>query len=139
MDMRREMVATHLREAVWADEETQQRLMQELARYPEETLGALIASIEHDDKPFLSLAAQAIRAIGYPKNAIALPCLVDLVSDQNVPERLDAILALQEMEVDAVVPYFLKYVLKRDDDNAGWSYGVDVWPGCILPLSSTRL
>lgn len=38
-----------------ADEETQQRLIQDLASKPEETLDALIASIERHDKPLLGL------------------------------------------------------------------------------------
>lgn len=125
MDTNLERVKSQLRKAVRADEKTQQQLIATLASNPEETLEALIALLKSYEKPLLSPAVKAIHKIGFPRNAAAISALIEVASDQNVPGRWEAISALKDMDVDAVVPYFLEILLKRDDKNKGWSYAVD--------------
>jgi len=135
MDIHKETVERRLREAVWASEEAQQQLIQELANHPEENLEAVIAIVRKYEKPLLPFAAEIIQNIGYPRNAVAIPYLVNLVADQNVPGRLKAIYALADMDVDAVIPFFLDILLKRNDENSSWSYDVD---GIVSVLATKK-
>ena len=125
MDTHQERVRSQLRAVVQADEKTQQQLLETLASDPKGTLEALIAVLKDDEKPLLPLAVKAISKIGFPSNAAAIPALVEVASDQNVPGRWEAIATLKAMDVDVVVPFFLEVFLKRDDQVKGWSYAVD--------------
>jgi len=135
MDIHKETVERRLREAVWASKEVQQQLIQELASRPEENLGAVLAIVSNYDKPLLPMAVEIIHNIGYPRNAVAISYLVNLVADQNVPGRLKAIYALEDMDVDAVIPFFLDVLLKRNDENSSWSYDVD---GIVSVLAAKK-
>ncbi len=125
MDTHQERVRSQLRAAVRADEKTQQQLIETLASDPKGTLEALIAVLKDYEKPLLPLAIKAIYKIGFPRNAAAIPALVEMASDQNIPGRWEAISALKDIDVDVVVPFFLEVLLKRDDQDKGWSYAVD--------------
>ena len=134
MDTHQERVRSQLRAAVRADEKTQQQLLETLANDPKGTLEALIAVLKDyfTEKPLLPLAVKAISKMGFPSNAAAIPALVELVSDQNVPGRREAIATLKAMDVAAVVPFFLEVLLKRDDHDTGWSYAVDSIVGGLV-------
>src|SRR5260370_2395820 len=134
MDTHQERVRSQLRAAVRADEKTQQQLLETLANDSKGTLEALIAVLKDyfTEKPLLPLAVKAISKMGFPSNAAAIPALVELVSDQNVPGRREAIATLKAMDVAVVVPFFLEVLLKRDDQDTGWSYAVDSIVGGLV-------
>jgi HEAT repeat protein len=123
MDAYQERLRSQLRAAVQADEKTQQQLIETLANDPKGTLEALIVVLKDYEKPLLPLAVKAISKIGFPRNAAAIPALVEVASDQNVPGRWEAISTLKAMDVAVVVPFFLEVFLKRD---VYWLLGTSV-------------
>ena len=132
MDTHQERERSQLRAAVRADEKTQQQLIETLASDPKGMLEALIAVLKDYEKPLLPLAVKAISKIGFPSNAAAIPALVEVASDQNIPGRWEAIATLKAMDVAVVVPFFLEVLLKRDDQDTGWSYAVDSIVGGLV-------
>lgn len=71
----------------------------------------------------LGSAAQALQEIGYPQNASAIPWLVNVCTDRNAPGLSGVIAALKSISVDAVVPFFIEILLKKESPY--WSYDVD--------------
>jgi len=123
------MIVFKLEEARFADSQTKERIIQELADNPEETLIETIAVLGMAAKPLWKLAIQVIRLIGYPRNAIAIPALIDQVADGNSPARNEAMQTLIEMGVEAVSPYFIQTMLERKSQK----YWIDAIHGiCTL-------
>lgn len=114
------MIIPKLNEATFSDEQTRERIIGELASQPEETLDALLEVLKFPPKGRWPVAFQVIRAIGYPRNAVAIPALIDQISDLNSPARDEAIQALAEMGTQVVVPHLIKAILDRSQKREYW-------------------
>lgn len=91
-----------------------ERLIHELAQHPQETLGEAMRALGSLPKSRWKVAAQVIRAIGYPHNAAALPLLMGHISDPNWPGWGEVVKTLEEMGPEVVVPYILLDFWQRD-------------------------
>jgi|SRR5579884_201093 hypothetical protein len=129
------MVLNRLDEAVFADETTKGRIVQELASHPEEALGIMIDILGRAPKSRWRLATRVIRAIGSPKNISAIPRLIEQVADSNSPARDEAARTLAEMDPGVVVPYFILFLL---DSTRHYSWESDIEGFCSM-LSSMEL
>lgn len=121
-------IEVRLREVVEASEEMQQHLANELACQPDETLDAflgIVGEYSRYEKAVVELAMRTIRSIGFPANAAAIRWLIFLAVDVDAPGRDEAINALWEMDVNAVVPYLLAAFMKDGDQRQGWSRTVN--------------
>jgi hypothetical protein len=76
------MFETQLEKAAFSHKEERARMIQGLANHPDETLDAAIQILHHPKKVSWEVATQVIRAIGYPRNAEAIPTLIAHVGDQ---------------------------------------------------------
>jgi HEAT repeat protein len=105
------LIGNALDEAAFSDEETKQRIIRDLATHPDETLESIRTVLTTPQKGLWREVVQVIRAIGYPRNVLAIPELVDQVSDLISPVRTESIQALTEMARSVVVPHLLKALL----------------------------
>src|SRR6266581_1740596 len=105
------MIISKFEEARLADEQTRKRLLFELASRPDETLMDIVAVLGMAAKPLWKLAIQVIRLIGYPRNAVAIPALIDQIADSNSPAWGEAMQALLDMGPAGVIPHFLQTML----------------------------
>ncbi len=100
-------------EALFADEATKERIIQELVSEPDRTLKAMISILETGPKMRWKLAVQIIRAIGYPHNVAAIPRLIEHVGNINSPYWDEIVQALAEMDSHVVIPYLLLFLLDK--------------------------
>jgi hypothetical protein len=96
------------------DAQEKERLIRELAQHPQETLGEAMRILGSLPKSRWKVAAQVIRAIGYPDNAAALPLLIGHLSDPNWPGWDEVVKTLEEMGPQVVVPHLLLDFWQRD-------------------------
>ncbi len=109
-----------LSNAINADEETKNHLIDDLARHAKETLDILIAILSKYDRPLLLLTVQVIGAIGFPDNTAALPWLMSIAAGRDTDVHQAAIHVLQGMEVNAITPFFLACFLNVEEQDKGW-------------------
>src|SRR5258706_8290593 len=114
------MIGNALDEAAFSDKETKQRIIRDLAARPDEALESIRTVLTTPQKRRWGVAVQVIRAIGYPRNVLAIPELVDQVSDLNSPARNESIQALTEMERSVVVPHLMKALLDSHQTREYW-------------------
>src|SRR5260221_4506941 len=108
------MIGDLFEEAVRSDERSRERLIRELASYPDEALGPILKALQGRNRQRWHTAAQVIRAIGHPRNTMAIPILIYHVGYLNSARSSDAIGLLTEMDVQVVVPYLIQKLLARD-------------------------
>ncbi len=113
-------IEVRLRNAINADEEAKDHIIDDLARHSKETLDILIAILSKYNQPLLLLAVQVIGAIGFPDNIAALPWLISIAAGGDTDVRQVAIHVLKDIEVDAVTPFFLACFLNMDEQDKGW-------------------
>lgn len=90
-----------------SDNQIRDRLIQELANHPDESLDAALYILQNPLKEWWEVALQVIHAIGYPNNAPAIPLLIAHASMGNDPAESDAIQALLALGPDIVIPYLI--------------------------------
>ena len=136
-DQRKElsMLEAQLDEATFSNESVRTRIIAKLAAHPEETLGSVLQALQQPIKSRWEVAIQVIRAIGYPRNASALPTLIAHVGDKNSPARQEAIDTLVGMEPQVVVPHLVRYLWQRDQDQY---WGEDVEGICAMLFEVDR-
>jgi hypothetical protein len=79
------MLEAKLDEATFSDAEKRQRLIQELASEPDETIDEVRKILRTNAKRWWKVAVQVIRVIGYPCNVVAMSELIEQISDKNSP------------------------------------------------------
>lgn len=114
------MLLAKLDEARLADEQTREWIIRELASSPDETLEGVVGVLKTAQKHRWKIAVQVIRAIGYPRNASAIPQLIDQVSDLNSPAGKEAGETLADMGPHVVVPHLIKTMLERSQRREYW-------------------
>src|SRR6266852_4651901 len=102
------MFEDQLHQATSSDEPVRERIVHELASHPDETLEAMIHVLNRPMKPYWEIATHVIRAIGYPRNAAAIPTLLAHIGDQNSLARQEAIHTLTDMGPQVVVPHLIQ-------------------------------
>jgi hypothetical protein len=129
------MIEEQLDKATFADEPVKERIIQELAGRPDETLDEAIDILAIAAKSRWSMAARLIRTIGYPRNAKAIPQLVAHVGDLNSPAFQESVQALREMGANIVVPHLINVLLENNPQNEYW---LDAVAGICSMLRSTE-
>jgi hypothetical protein len=114
------MIETKLDEATFSDEKTRQRIIQELVSKPNETIDEVRKILQTNAKRWWRVAVQVIRAIGYPRNAVAIPELIEQISDKNSPAWEEAVQTLVEMGAEAVVPSLIQAMVDEGQTNKHW-------------------
>jgi len=123
------MLETLLDEAMRSDETGRKRIIDELASQPDDVLDDLIHVLKHAKKSLWKVATQVICAIGYPKNARAIPTLIEHVEDKNSTARKEAVQTLTDMGPNVVVPYLIRSMWDR---NSHQYWGDDVEGICSM-------
>ena len=90
------MFETELEKAAFSQKDERERMIQHLAHYPDALQNA-IHVLNHPKKVYWEVATQVIRAIGYPRNAEAIPTLIAHVGDQNSFAWKEPVQALVDM------------------------------------------
>jgi len=90
----------------------EQRIRQ-LAAVPEEAMPVLLHAIENADKAHITTAFEVVHAIGYPKNAAAIPYLLYFLADPNFPGGMDVVGALREMDPKVLLPSIIRVFLRQ--------------------------
>lgn len=115
------MIEARLDQATFSDAEERQRIVQALASKPNETIDEIRKALQTNAKRRWKVAVQVIRIIGYPRNAVAIPELVEQVSDKNSPAWEEAIQTLVEMGTEAVVPFLIQAMWDKGQTNKYWA------------------
>lgn len=110
----REQFEAYLGEIKIAKTERKQDILRELARSPEKTRDFAIDILKSYKKMLLGSAALVLQELGYPQNASAIPWLVNVCTDQNAPGLSRVIDTLKAIPVDAVAPFFIEILLKKE-------------------------
>jgi len=115
------MIEAKLDEATFSDAEKRRRIIQELASEPNETIDEVRKILQTNAKRWWKVAVEVIRAIGYPRNAVAIPELIEQISDKNSPAWEEAVQALVEMGAEAVAPFLIQAMLDEGQTNKYWA------------------
>ncbi len=107
------MIEELMEQATYARGEQRKDLIRQIISHPEEALTVAMRVRRSDRKIGVGLATEVIHAIGYPRNAPAIPLLVYRVADRNFVAWQEAVDALVEMGPDVVVPYLIQHMLVR--------------------------
>ncbi len=126
------MLEPLLDEAMRSDESGRKRIIGELASRPDDVLDDVIRIFGHAKKSLWKAAAQVIRAIGYPRNAKAIPTLVGEVGDGNSPAWEEAVQTLTDIGPYVVVPYLIHFIWDR---TSHFYWGDDVEGICSMLLT----
>ncbi len=113
-----------LENARMAAKEAQRNLIQQLAQYPDEVIDVLIVLLSEHDMSLWELIISTLHEIGFPRNARAIPWLIDIAIDPHPVALNAAIATLHDMNSDEVAPYLTAILLNRDDENNEWRDGV---------------
>ena len=86
----------------------------QLAAMPDEAMPVLLHAFEEGEKFRVTVVCTVIRAIGYPKNAAAIPYLLYYLGDANFPGGIDVLGSLNEIEPMALLPSLIRVLLKQE-------------------------
>jgi hypothetical protein len=118
------------------DQKEQNELIKDLEAQPDRKLDAMRAVLKSAWKSRWRSAVQAIRAIGYPDNAAALPELViDQIGDRNSAGWAEAVQTLLEMPLNFVSEYIIWVLWDRGKTIPYWS---SVAEGVCMMLSQIK-
>ena len=129
------MIETLLDEAMRSDEIGRKQIIDELASRPNDVLDGVIHVLGHAKKSLWKVATQVICAIGYPKNARAIPTLIEHVEDKNSTARKEAVQTLTDMGPNVVAPYLVRSMWNR---NSHQYWGDDVEAMCLMLTTIER-
>ncbi len=124
-----DMLEAQLEQAASSSKQVKERIIHELASQPNDGLEVALQVLNYPKKPLWEVAVQLIRAIGYPKNARAIPTLIAHVGDLNSLAWQEAVEALVEMGSQVVVPYLIQDLWER---NRHQYWGADVEGICTM-------
>lgn len=103
-----------LEKAAFSHKDERERIIQDLASHPDDTLYAAIHVLNRPMKVYWEVATQVIRAIGYSRNAEAIPTLIAHVGNHNSLAWQEAVQTLLEMGPYVVVPHLIQSLWDRD-------------------------
>lgn len=118
-----------LEAAAYAEADQQNRLLNEIARFPEEALSIAFKILRSMNQRLWRVAVQLIRTVGYPQNAEAILWMIASVEDRNFLAREEAMQTLLDMGPDVVVPYL---ILEMWDAKRHQYWGADVEGICSM-------
>jgi hypothetical protein len=114
------------------DVQKAERLIHQLAEFPEEALHLAVDALRQPGKSRQALAIRVIHLIGYPKNEPAIAELLYHIGDPNLPGWNEAVETLVDMGPDVVVPHLVQALLEKGPpyhvdvgENQTWAYDVD--------------
>lgn len=125
------MIQGQLGKAAHSSENERVEIIQELANHPDEALHAALEALALPQKNLWEVAVEVIRAIGYPKNALAIPSLVALAGNSNAPGWEMVVKTLGDLSASITVPHIIAYLLTKDQHQF-WEDDVE---GICLMLS----
>lgn len=132
------MIQDQLEKAADSNVSERMEIIRDLVNQPDIALqGALDVFTRPHKRPqkhLWEVAVQVIRAVGYPRNASAIPLLVDLVGNMNAPGWEMAVETLDELGATLVVPYLIVYLW----DKGRHQYWGDDVEGICLMLSNVN-
>lgn len=120
-----------LEKAARSGENERAEIIRALANTPDEALQGALDALAHSQKLVWEVAIELIRAIGYPKNALAISSLVAYVGNSNAPGWEMAVKTLDDLNASITVPYIIAYLLEKDQHQF-WEDDVE---GICLMLS----
>ena len=123
------MFETQLKKAAFSHKDESDRIIQDLANHPDDTLSEAIHVLNRPMKVYWEVATQVIRAIGFPRNAEAIPTLIAHIGDQNSLAWKEAIQTLVDMGPQVVVPHLTLSLWDRDQHQY---WGSDVEGICSM-------
>lgn len=88
--------------------------IRQLAAMPDEAMPVLLHAFEEGEKFRVTVVCTVIRAIGYPKNAAAIPYLLYYLGDANFPGGTDVLGSLNEIEPMVLLPSLIRVLLKQE-------------------------
>lgn len=91
------MIREQLEKAAQSGENERIAIVREIAKNSDEALQGALDALAHSQKLVWEVAIELIRAIGYPKNALALPSLVAYVGNSNAPGWEMAVKTLDDL------------------------------------------
>ena len=91
-------VETLLESAKSAEKEIQRDLIQQLVHYSDEIVKILIVLLYEHDVSLWILIISTLHEIGFPRNALAIPWLVDIAIDPH-PVALNEVMIIYELRV----------------------------------------
>lgn len=112
----------------WQDlsQEEQINTIKVLELQPERRLDALRATLKSSWKSRWLSAVQAIRAMGSPQNAAALPELLrDQIGERNAAGWEEAVQTVLEMPIEAVCEQIIWILWEREKTISSWSSVVE--------------
>lgn len=121
------MFEAKLDAASFADNGTKQSLIQALADNPDETLNEITKGYHRKSR--WAIMIEVIRAIGYPRNAQALPWLVDHI-DRNSPAWRETVEVVTTLDPKVIAPHLVHVLWDKGEHRQGWGY--DVESICVL-------
>src|SRR5690348_6084095 len=107
------MIESQIDHAVSSEETKRQRIINDLAQHPHETLEAVTDMLKTAPKSRWKVAVQVIRAIGYPHNISAIPELIAQIGDLNSPAWREAAQTLMDMGSQVIIPYLIEALLDK--------------------------
>lgn len=119
------------------DDRLQEQAIRELAAQSQEVLPALISIFNTLGDFEKAIAIRVLRAIGYPKNAAAIPQVVDALAAQNTFASNEAYQAVREIGLpEIIVPYFIEYLWGKgkNKQTIDWIDGVASLCSSLLGL-----
>lgn len=129
------MFEDQLEIAARSDEKERILIINELIKQPDEALQAALNILARPLKHVWAVAVQIIHAIGYPKNAPAIPSLVAYVGNSNAPGWESAVETLVDLGAPIVVPYLIAYLWEKDRHQF---WGDDVEGICLMLVQANR-
>lgn len=128
------MIQDQLEKAAHSNESDRAKIISEIANQPDALQGSLYV-FTRPLKHLWEVAVQVIRAVGYPKNASAIPSLVDFAGNMNAPGWETAVETLAELGAPIVVPYVIVYLWDKERHQY---WGDDVEGICLMLSSVNR-
>lgn len=103
-------------------QEVQLSVIRELTTIDDEYTPLLIQDTE---KHCWENAVKVLNKIGYPRNRLAIPCLIELMQDMNWPGVPTAIEILKSIDKSVIVPHIEASLIKAaEDDDRMWIGGI---------------
>ncbi|MHB8595884.1 MAG: hypothetical protein ACYDER_03635 [Ktedonobacteraceae bacterium] len=105
-------------------------MLQELFAHAEDHMDVALYILQNPLKEWWDVAMQIIRAIGYPRNAPAIPIVILHASDWNSVAQQTAFHVLQDMGPVVVAQYLIPILSGKQQGVGQWLYSI--YALCLL-------
>lgn len=110
--------------------EVQQEAIEKLIQIDEKYIGLLIQPI---DKKHWENAALVLKKIGYPRNKLAIPGLLEWLKDLNWPGAWTVLETLQSIDIEVLLPHIKNAINEATEKND------EMWLMALKELVINRL